>query len=68
MREYKFVPLKTTGFFRIRPKEDYQKIIQQHAQEGWRLVQIFPSCINAEGSPRAYELIFERETKSFKLG
>jgi hypothetical protein len=22
-------------------KEDYQKVIEQHASEGWRLVQIF---------------------------
>ena len=38
--------------------EDYRHIIQEHAADGWRLVQIFAP---EHGSGEAYyELIFER--------
>ena len=40
MYEYKFVRVELSSF-RRRPKEDYQAIVNQHAEEGWRLVQIF---------------------------
>jgi hypothetical protein len=59
--EYKFVRLGE-GFLGVRKaaKETYQEVIQQHAREGWRLVQIFAPGIGAYGSARYYELIFEK--------
>ena len=38
--------------------EDYRRVINEHAAQGWRLVQILiqvPAAI-----PKEYELIFER--------
>lgn len=57
MFEYKFVKL-TTNIWNNLPKEDYQAIIAEHAEEGWRLVQIFSSMSSA--MQMNYELIFER--------
>lgn len=40
-------------------QEDYRHVIQEHAAEGWRLVQIFaPEPTHSE--EMYYELIFER--------
>jgi hypothetical protein len=59
--EYEFVRIELKGWFSLRPVEDYQAIIERHAQEGWRLVQIFAPATNSRGFVRFYELIFERE-------
>lgn len=59
--EYKFVRLGE-GFFGVRKAahQEYQKVIVDHAREGWRLVQIFaPATVN--GSARYFEVILERE-------
>ena len=41
MFEYKFVKVELHwGFTRSKPAEDYQEIIQEHARDGWRFVQI----------------------------
>jgi Domain of unknown function (DUF4177) len=40
-------------------QEDYRHVIQEHAAEGWRLVQIF-APESGEGDEHYYELIFER--------
>ena len=46
-----------------RPQEDYHRIIDDYAREGWRLVQVFaPSVVVLTGgTPSYFELIFERE-------
>jgi len=60
--EYKFVRLGE-GFLAARKeaKETYQDVIHQHAQEGWRLVQIFAPGIGGYGSAKYYEIILERQ-------
>ena len=60
--EYKFIRLGE-GFLGVRKagKEGYQDAIQQHAREGWRLVQIFAPGIGANGAPKYYEIVLERE-------
>jgi len=60
--EYKFVRLGE-GWLSARKAaaEDYQDQIRQHAQEGWRLVQVFAPGIGAYGAAKYYEMIFERE-------
>lgn len=40
-------------------QEDYRHIIQEHAAEGWRLVQIF-APEPGKSDEHYYELIFER--------
>jgi Domain of unknown function (DUF4177) len=40
-------------------QEDYRHVIQEHAAEGWRLVQIF-APESGESQEHYYELIFER--------
>ena len=59
--EYKFVRLGE-GFLVVKgdAKRDYQEVIQEHAREGWRLVQIFAPGIGASGAAKYYELIFEK--------
>lgn len=64
MYEYKCVKL---GLKRLGIKamvllevEDHSEIIDKHAKEGWRLVQIFP--VKYAGSdPTEFEIIFERK-------
>ena len=65
MYEYKFarVELKT-GFLAMKPKADYQHIINEHAEDGWRFVQIFAPNISAHPNPSYFELIFERVKSS----
>lgn len=41
-------------------RDGYQKVIRQHAAEGWRLVQIFAPDLGFQGSALYFELIFER--------
>jgi hypothetical protein len=59
--EYKFVRLGE-GFFAARKvaKQTYQDVIQQHAREGWRLVQVFAPGTGAYGAAKYYEIILER--------
>lgn len=58
--EYKFV--KTTeGMSGItlgskKLEENYKALIEQHAQEGWRLVQLVANAVSGPS-----EIIFERE-------
>ncbi|MGE7631807.1 DUF4177 domain-containing protein [Bacillus paramycoides] len=62
MFRYKFVKIELTwGFTRSKPTEDYQKIIQEHARDGWRFVQIFAPAIGSSGQPEYFELIFEKK-------
>lgn len=59
--EYKFVRLGE-GFLGVRKsaEQDYQSIISQHSDEGWRLVQIFSPGTGAYGASKFYEIIFEK--------
>ena len=60
--EYKFVRLGE-GFLSVRRsgRESYQHVVNEHAEQGWRLVQIFAPGIGGYGAAKYYELIFERE-------
>ena len=60
--EYKFVRLGE-GLLSARneARSTYQAQVQQHALDGWRLVQIFAPGVGAYGAAKCYELILERE-------
>ena len=60
--EYKFVRLGE-GMMGVKKsaRQQYQQVINEHAREGWRLVQIFAPAIAGYGSAKYYEIIFERE-------
>jgi hypothetical protein len=64
--EYKFVRLgegRTSALFGAgdTARKGYQDVVDEHAREGWRLVQIFAPSVAAFGAAKYYELIFERE-------
>jgi hypothetical protein len=50
-------------FARMEPKDDYQKVVNEYAQDGWRLIQVFAPPIFGYGLADHYDLIFEREVK-----
>jgi len=60
--EYKFVRLGE-GWLGVRSdaKREYQREINEHAAQGWRLVQVFAPGTNLYGHAAYFELIFERE-------
>ena len=59
MYEYKFATIKLSSW-NNKPTEDYQAIINNHAEDGWRFVQIFAPAIKGYGSAAYFEIIFER--------
>ena len=60
--EYKFVRVDLKSGVRTdTPKEDYQKVVHDHANEGWRLFQIFAPPMSGTGWASFLELIFERQ-------
>lgn len=64
--EYKFVRLgetRTSALFgpQTKARNDYEEIVHRHADDGWRLVQIFAPGVAAFGAAKYYELIFERD-------
>ncbi len=60
--EYKFVRLgEGWTSARREARERYQDEVQEHARDGWRLVQIFAPGVGAYGAAKYYELILERE-------
>jgi hypothetical protein len=63
--EYKFVKVDLGGLMTRKPREDYHRLVEQYAEQGWRLVQVFAPSISvgAGGAPDYFELIFEKETK-----
>jgi len=64
MFEYKFIKIDVdykAFATKATIKEDYHDIIEEHAREGWRLVQIFAPPIEGHGLADYYEMIFERE-------
>jgi len=60
--EYKFVRMGE-GLLGVRrsAREQYQQAVHEHAQQGWRLVQVFAPGVGGYGAAKYYELIFERE-------
>lgn len=40
--------------------DNHQEVIDEHAKQGWRLVQVMPIGYTSEGRPTRYEIIFER--------
>lgn len=65
--EYKFIRLGEKwwgGTASAEAQEDYQQVIHQHAQEGWRLVQVFTPALTSAGTAKYFEIIFEREHDS----
>jgi len=59
MFEYKFVRIDVS--FWQKPQEDYQKVIEEHAKESWRFVQVFAPGLSSAGNVKYFDLIFERE-------
>ena len=59
--EYKFVRMGE-GWLAARreAKQEYRRVIEEHARQGWRLVQVFAPGIGAYGAARYFELILER--------
>jgi len=61
MYEYKFERLDMK-FMSTVPQRDYHEVIERHAREGWRFVQLFaPSSVKSGGASGYFEIIFERE-------
>lgn len=60
--EYKFVKIGQ-GFFVVKSEaeKNYQNVVQEYANNGWRLIQIFSPSLGLWGLSRYFELIFERE-------
>lgn len=62
MYEYKFVKVELKTTFKGRkPTEDYHRIVERHAAEGWKLLQIFAPPTSGYGIADSFELIFERK-------
>ena len=61
MYQYKYVNATLGGFF---TEANHHEIIDQHAKEGWRLVQVLPVEYNGHGRPTGFEIIFERKIDS----
>lgn len=60
MYEYKFVRVDLSTW-KKEPTDDYHKIVEQHARDGWRLFQIFAPNVSGYGVANFFELIFERQ-------
>ena len=60
--EYKFVRLGE-GWLGVKgeAKDSYQDAVQTHAEDGWRLVQVFAPGTGGNGVAKYFELILERE-------
>ncbi len=61
MYEYKYVETTLGGFF---TSPQHREIINEHAAEGWKLVQVLPLRYNGHGKPTEYEIIFEKAAGS----
>lgn len=63
MYEYKFVAVDNTALLDPEKREvDYHQVVDDHAQEGWRLVQVLTLTVGSEFlvEPGYCELIFEK--------
>jgi hypothetical protein len=63
--EYTFVKIELKpGWSVDQPKEDYHKIVEDHAEQGWRLVQIFAPDTSGTRWASYFEMIFEPSAAS----
>jgi hypothetical protein len=60
MYQYKYVKTQLGNFFE---NADHHEIIDYHAKEGWRFVQVLANHYNGEGKPSEFEIIFEKEVE-----
>ncbi len=60
--EYKFVRLGE-GWIGVKRegRDNYQRVVEEHAREGWRLVQVFAPGTGGYGAAKYFEIILERE-------
>jgi len=59
--EYKFIRLgEGWQMVKKEARESYQSVIEEHAVDGWRLVQIFAPAIGGYGAAKYFEIILER--------
>jgi hypothetical protein len=59
--EYKFFKIELKAGIRTKmPKQEYHEVIERHAAEGWRFVQLFAPSTSGFGEATYFELIFER--------
>jgi len=59
--EYRFVKVELKlGWSTDEPRQDYHRIIEDHAREGWRLVEIFAPATTGTGWSSYFEVILER--------
>ena len=61
---YTFVRVNDRSSSKDIENKEYQKIIQEHTQQGWRFVQVFAPPIGVYGVAPYYDLIFERASES----
>lgn len=57
MYDYKFVKVEIDGW-KGQPKEDYKRIIIEHAEDGWEFVQVL--TLTLAGYTSSLEIIFKR--------
>ncbi|MDQ0268690.1 DUF4177 domain-containing protein [Cytobacillus purgationiresistens] len=57
MYEYEFIGIDLSI---NSDKSDYQKVIHQYSDAGWRLVQIYEPSIAQKGHTLHIDLVFER--------
>ncbi len=68
MYKYEFETIKAefTGYGMIKGSiygtQDYRKIIEQRAGEGWRFVCVIPKLQRGTGHAEEIDLVFEKET------
>ncbi|MDF9763728.1 hypothetical protein OKW24_005639 [Peribacillus simplex] len=62
MYEYKFVRIEF-GKLSSKPKVNYQDVIQEHARDGWRFVQLLTPDLTINGVASYYDLVFEGPKK-----
>lgn len=66
MYENKIVRIKLKNkMVEMKPEQDYQEVIKEYTEEGWRFVQIFAPPIAGHGYANFYDVIFEREINKF---
>ncbi len=62
--EYRFIKVDLSGFATLKPKENYHGIIEEHAKDGWRLVQVFSPAVGTGGFSKYFEIILERPVEN----
>ncbi len=63
MYEYKIVRIPLS-FWQRHPSQDPQAVIDEYANQGWRLFQFAAPPTYSQGTANEFMLIFEREKAS----